>query len=134
MLMNLKGKQDELTCFERDSDTEVYRSCSINWKNRLHIFGGSSEKRQISRLNGYKLKRIGSLTFDHYIGACSVMANKFIFLCFGTDNKQCRRSTGPLFTFSEIPPANYDHHWTQTSCSESESSCLVSHYKSVKLF
>ena len=47
------------------------------------IFGGHNEERQISRLKGYKLKRIGSLDFEHMFGACSVM-NEEIYLCFNT--------------------------------------------------
>ena len=131
MLINSEGEQKELSCFERDDNTEAYFSCSINWKNQLHVFGGGSERRQISRLNGYRLTRIGNLDFDHQLGACSVMANQFIFLCFNsynsTDYKRCRRSTGPLDTFSEIALANHTHQDTKTSCSESKSSCLISH-------
>ena len=63
MLINSAGEQKKLTCFERDGDTEAYYSCSITWKNQFHVFGGYSYFRQISRLNGYKLERIGSLDF-----------------------------------------------------------------------
>ena len=124
MLINLEGEQKELSWFERDNDTEAFNSCSINWKNQLHIFGGYKEKRQISRLSGYRLERIGSLAFDHYMGACSVMANKFIFLCFSFhSHEQCWRSTGPLETFSAVALSNHKHSYTQISCSESKSSC-----------
>ena len=130
MIINSAGEQKELSCFERGARTEAFYSCSINWKNQFHLFGGLRDKRQISRLNGYRLERIGTLDFDHKWGACSVMANKLIFLCFSFESgnsKRCWWSIGPLGTFTEITPANHDHRGTQTSCSESKSSCEI-HY------
>ena len=123
-LINPDGEQNELICLDRRSETEAYFSCSVNWKNQLHVFGGSANKRQISRLNGYRLERIGSLTFDHYWGACSVMASQYIFLCFNFDSKdtkRCRRSTEPNGTFTEVALSKHDHRYTQISCSESKS-------------
>ena len=79
MLINSAGGQEELACFEREDRTEALGSCSVNWQNQMHIFGGYTEKRQISRLSGFELQRIGDLAFDHYIGSCSLMANQFIF-------------------------------------------------------
>ena len=99
MVVNSAGEQEELKCFKPDSKTETYYSCSVNWKNQLFIFGGRTERRQISRLTGHRLKRVGNLTFDFYDGACDVKANQYLFLCFGDDSKdykQCRRSTGHL--------------------------------------
>ena len=119
MLVNSVGDQEELTCFEPDSKTEA-NSCSITWENQLFIFGGFFEKRQISRLTGHKLERVGNLTFDHYCGACSVMADQYIFLCFGHDFEQCMRSTGPLKQFSEVALSIYQHKMIQTSCSDSK--------------
>ena len=128
MLINLVGEQKEATCFRQDRNTTMTYACSINWKNQLHVFGGNA-KQQISRLNGHKLARIGSLPFVFLNGACSVMAEKFIFLCFinSTEPKRCWRSTGPLDIFSERTPSNHDHHFTRTICSESELFCLMSH-------
>ena len=123
MLITTDGQQEELACFKKDDNTEAYNACSIIWKNQFFVFGGLKEKQQISRLSGYKLKRIGQLDFDHVSGACSVMANQFIFLCFNNafhDNKLCWRSTGPLATF-EAEPDSFNHHKrTKTSCSDSE--------------
>ena len=131
LLVNSEGEVNELSCFERDDNTEAFMSCSVNWQNQLHVFGGNRERRQISRLNGYRLERIGDLAFDHNFGACSVMADQYIFLCFNTpsssDHSLCRRSTGPLETFTELPLTNHRHRTTATSCSESKSCCLVSH-------
>ena len=120
MLVNLAGGQEELTCFERDDTTEAYKSCSINWQNQLFIFGGSSEKRQISQLSGYKLKRIGDLLFDLDKGACGVMGNK-LFLCFSYDDgRRCRRSNSPFEQFSEVALSAYWHRNIQATCSDSK--------------
>ena len=79
LLITSAGEQKELACFQPDKKTEAFGSCSVNWKNQLHIFGGATEYRQISRLSGFKLERIGDLAFDHESGSCSLMANQFIF-------------------------------------------------------
>ena len=130
MLINSAGEQKELSCFERGDITDATYSCLINWKNHLFVFGGWYEKRQISRLSGYRLERIGTLDFDHQYGACSVMANQFVFLCFNlhsSDHKRCRRSTGPLKPFTEVTLAKHEHSNTQTSCSESKYFCRIGH-------
>ena len=61
MLVNSAGEQHQLNCFERDSETASHKSCCVNWKNQLFIFGGQTNKRQISRLTGHRLKRVGHL-------------------------------------------------------------------------
>ena len=121
MLLNSEGELKELTCFERDDTVEALYSCSINWNNQLFIFGGGSSGRQISRLTGHKLERVGTLSFYQSNGGCSVMNNKFIYLCFNhayTDHKRCRRSTGPLEQFSQVALSTHDHSQARTSCSD----------------
>ena len=80
------GDQEELSCFKRDSKTQARGSCSIIWQNQMIVFGGRNQKQQISRLDDFRLNRIGSLAFDHHYGACSVM-NGQIYLCFGRLSK-----------------------------------------------
>ena len=121
MLVQLDGQQEEAKCFERDDTTEVSESCSVNWQNQLFIFGGRNEKRQISQLTGQKLKRVGDLTFDHHEASCTVMASKYIYLCFSAaDTKRCRRSIGPLKQFSDIAISTHRHGAIQISCSDSK--------------
>ena len=130
MLINSKGEQKESACFERDYTTEADGACSINWNNQLFIFGGFTYGRVISRLTGHKLEDVGSLDFDHRYGSCSVMKDKFIYLCFNEvvynsgdadDLKRCRRSSGPLKQFSHVVLSTYDHRLTKTSCSDCKS-------------
>ena len=97
MIITPAGEQKQLACFERDDKTSAQASCSINWKNQLFIFGGfldpntNSEsdvkqtKRQISRLVGNRLEYVRKLPFDHDRGTCSVMASKYVFLCFSAE-------------------------------------------------
>ena len=126
MLINPTGGQKELTCFETGSKTAAWTSCSVNWQNRFYIFGGHDydHLRQISLLQGHKLQRVGTLSFNHRYGACSVLSSQYIFLCFNglspNDYKRCRRSNGPLETFSEVSQSNHEHKWILTSCSESK--------------
>ena len=124
------GDQEELSCFTRGDDeewggTEAFGSCSVNWQNQLFIFGGDSQRRQISRLTGHMLQAIGSLSFDHSSGTCSSMSNQYIFVCFNfrdaDDHQRCRRSTGPLEEFSEVSLSAHPHAFSVTSCSDSES-------------
>lgn len=115
------GEHKNVPCFEQDSDTEVYDSCSIVWQSRLYLFGGFWEDEQISRLDGYKLKRIGTLAFELENAACTVMNNKYIFLCFGENEERlCRRSTKPTEGFNKIALSRYEHGWTSISASSSK--------------
>ena len=45
--------------FEKDESVDAEGTCMINWDNQVYAFGGGREKRQISRVNGNKLERIG---------------------------------------------------------------------------
>ena len=103
MLLNSAGEQKELACFEPAESGE--NSCSVNWKNQLFIYGGTVWRNQITQLIGYKLEPKGTLPFEHFRGACSVMAEQYIFLCFPDeiqDYNRCRRSTDPLWKKASI--------------------------------
>lgn len=119
----LADSGQNLGCFERDAETEAFWSCSISWENQMYIYGGHSERRQISRLEKLKLKRVGHLLFDHQNGACSAMGNDYIFLCFSfTDNDEnkCRQAESPRGQFTEIPLATRNHLWAPTAASDSK--------------
>ena len=108
------------------TNTEAAYSCSVTWRGELFIFGGYAEKRQISKLNGCKLERVGSLTFDHYFGACAVVNNDHtIYLCFDYNNsfgyKKCRKANEPLGVFKEISSSNYEHIFARIAASQGTS-------------
>ena len=121
LLIDGRGRLDEVSCFENDSNAEVHRSCSLTWHNGFYVFGGRSNKRQISQVKGTRLTSIGTLTFDHYIATCDVMAGEKIFLCFNfhsNDSKRCRLALSPLGTFSQIQQSSHAHRSASIAASE----------------
>ena len=79
-------------------NTEVYRSCSATLKGELFVFGGNSElnnmRKQVSKVMGCGLQRIGDLSYDFYQGACGTyhMPDERILLCFSESyQRQCER-------------------------------------------
>ena len=100
--------------FEFGTDTQVYRSCSINWKGDLYVFGGATEKRQVSLVDGCQLTRVSTLSFDLYSGACTNVNNKELFLCFDySDGKKCWKSSNPEGPFSFTPESLKNHKQTR---------------------
>ena len=94
----------------------------MTWHNSFYIFGGSSDKRQISQVIGTKLTSIGSLSFDHFEASCDVMGKDKIFLCFNyfdrNDYKRCRMALSPLGSFTEIRQSTYEHSDANIAASE----------------
>ena len=96
--------------------TQVWNSCSIQWQNRMVVFGGFNERKQISEVKGCGLTRIGSLAFNFHSGACASMQNVAIFLCFDWwdgNGKVCRSSSDPLGKFNAIDDSNFNHYLTR---------------------
>ena len=126
LIFTFAGDYKQISCFQRDEKSETKDACQVNWQNKVHLFGGSSyyTGRQISRLDGLKLERIGSLTFQHGVGGCSILKDQ-IFLCFNMfdsrDMNRCRRATGPLASFTEVKLSYKLHPGMPISASESES-------------
>ena len=80
----------------------------------MYVFGGESKERQISRVDGCGIIRIGTLDFDLVLGACTVTQNT-ILLCFDlirSNGRQCRKASSPTGLFSAIPESNYVHYRT----------------------
>ena len=102
-----------------DQDTEVYQSCSLQWKNHYYVFGGnlgkSGGQRHVSMLNGNRLGRKGTLIFDFSYGACTVLNQLNIVLCFGKHGEYnvCRESNNPLGLFTKLPKSAKYHRQTR---------------------
>ena len=81
VLINIAGEQRNVDCFSSSFDLFFGHrdSCSLSWKNKMHIFGGfwKETKTQINRLDGFKVKTIGKLNFNFWDGACGVRVNNF---------------------------------------------------------
>ena len=107
--------------FMYGDDTEVHYSCSVTYRGKLFIYGGQSEKTQISTLNGCKVERIGSLAFQHYLGACGNVNDEAVYLCFDSNSrKTCRKSNEPTTNFVKVKDSLYDHYSTRIGASPSK--------------
>ena len=99
--------------FSFPSDTEVYNSCSLLFNDKMYIFGGYNEMRQISEIKDCGLKRIGNLEFDFDGGACTVIQSSTLILCFDWyrhGGKVCRVANSPTASFKKIPESNFYHY------------------------
>ena len=63
----------------------------------------------------------GRLEFYHDRGACTNMADQFIYLCFNvystSDYKICRKSATPTGNYDEISKTTHDHKETRIASS-----------------
>ena len=112
VLTNASGREDRNFYFLMGENAHVSYSCSITFKNEHFVFGGNAERKQISQIVGCELKRVGSLTFDHFYGACTNVANNLIYLCFNVspeNKKKCRVSSSPSGNFEEINESPNEH-------------------------
>ena len=105
--------------FMMGNETQARSSCSINWRGEFFIFGGSLERRQISKLSGCKLHRLGSLSFNFYAGACTNLNDERIYLCFDANEiRRCRASTSPTGDYALVEESNFDHKTIRIASSE----------------
>ena len=95
---------------------EVHQSCSVVFKNKMFIFGGKKEQRQISEVSSNcGIDRIGDLSFDFVRGACTVINEDEIMLCF--DLKQpdqgrvCRIDKNPTGSLDKISQESNHYHY-----------------------
>ena len=121
----LEGEPKQLDCFQAEANFNIKGSCPITWKNKIHIYGGLSDEihtKQILRLDGHVLKRIGTLNFDQFGGAGTAIQNRMIILCFSfldRIDKICRKATGPLEKFTDLAETNFRHTAAPISASQS---------------
>ena len=122
ILVTTTGEKEELSCVINRHDTDITGSCSVTWQNKLFVYGGFTQKRQISVLDGYRLSLVGYLDFEFYKGACTQMNDQFIFLCFSwpDSNSRCRRYTDPLGAPLMVVNSKIGHSEIQISASKSE--------------
>ena len=102
--------------FQFANNTEVYHSCSIQWKNNYYIFGGGNIKHQVLMVGGNRLERKADLDFAFSGGGCTVLNQITILLCFGnskTKFRVCRQSNNPLGSFTKLPNSNHGHWFTR---------------------
>ena len=106
----------EVKKFDFGKDTEVYRSCSLQWKNQYYVFGGQKQDHQVSVVVDNRLELKGTLDFKFNGGGCTVLNQHIVVLCFGdhkNDRRGCRQSKNPIGPFTRMPQSNYDHRATR---------------------
>ena len=106
--INLSG-YDQIN-FQYDKNTEIHGSCSLQWHNHFYVFGGFNLWRQVSMVKSNRLEQKASLDFNFHLGACTVLNQQTIILCFDNVEKRvCRQSNKPLGLFTKLRDSNYDH-------------------------
>jgi len=107
MVITLNGEVDDDINFTFGVNTQVHGSCAASWFNRMFVFGGLNQKRQMSEVQDCKLKRIGDLDFGFVGGGCNTFSFG-IMLCFDYDaDKKCHSFNGE--TFKTKPSSKYSH-------------------------
>ena len=105
--------------FEFGHQTEVDGSCSVTYRGDFYVFGGSYLDRQISKLEGCSLKRIGDLDFDFQVGGCAAVNEESIYLCFRRyDYKRCFFGTDPVGTFHNVTESHFNHARTRVAAND----------------
>ena len=80
--------------FEIESRTEVRLSCSATINGEFYIFGGMTQRRQISKIVDCSLKRVGDLPYELYYPACGTFKfpEERSMICFPYNHaKSCYR-------------------------------------------
>ena len=127
VITDANGRENYNFYFRFGENTSIYYSCSMIYKNDLFVFGGhpnnGDERRQISKLVGCKLKRIGTLDFDHYNAPCTNFNDEKVYLCFNnhpSDYKRCRYANNPDGLYLEATSSIHDHRFSSVAASHCE--------------
>ena len=99
---------------------EVYASCGVTFQNKHYIFGGFANKRQIRQVSDCGLISMGTLDFDHYLGACGSTGGAVV-LCFNylytSEHNRCRQASSPTGPWSEMVSSFQTHKQTAIATS-----------------
>ena len=93
LLMDSNGDFTSID-FKMESLTEVSHSCSASINGEFYIFGGTTRQRQVSKIMGCSLKRVGDLPYELRYPACGTFRfpEERNMICFAWDHaKSCVR-------------------------------------------
>ena len=122
ILTDNSGRYDINFLMVYGDETSAFRSCSVQWRNEMYIFGGKDNfSRQISKLEGCEILRVGTLGFDLKKGACTTIGDRRLYLCFNytaNDSRTCRFASGPLDTFTATESSIFEHQGIRIAASD----------------
>ena len=106
------------TNFTFADGTEVVDSCSLTWNDEQYVFGGASNKNQISKVENCQLTQVGALDFNFTAGTCGVVNDKIV-LCFGNeDTRGCYYGSDPLQVNHRLPESTFGHAYTRIATAQ----------------
>ena len=110
--------------FEIERGVQAFKSCGVQFKGEFYIYGGRyGDKSQIAKVDDCALKRIGTLPFTHWYGACAATSTQ-LFLCFdwNANGRDCHVSNDPTEWFSTnlISESIELHYRTRIAANEGE--------------
>ena len=112
--------------FKLATNTEVVGSCGIVFEGKFYIYGGKTEKKQVSVVKVCELERVPNIELANDLerGACTV-GNGQIYLCFNADGRQkqktCYTADKPDSDFTvSITESKYEHRLIRIASSESK--------------
>ena len=118
LVIDGKG-QSRKTGIKFIGDTEAHASCSVVWKGKMYLFGGTNHNYQISVVDQCQVKLIDKHKLEFYMdhGACAQRHDAEVFICFEDFNqddkcKNCYRSKSPFKKFKKMPSTSYNHGGT----------------------
>ena len=126
LLTDINGNVQTIN-FKIENDVYVDRSCGVQFKGDFYVYGSYlGDKRQIAKVTNCSLKRIGTLPFTHFIGACAA-TNDQVFLCFdyNSDKKTCRAANEPTGNFNRIAKSTNEHSETRIAANDGKLLCLI---------
>ena len=120
VLLDADGRFDTDFDFTFGQNTIAHMSCSSMFQGQFYVFGGSTHKRQISKLIGNSLLNIGRLPFDFSMGTCANSGDTRLYLCFHRSEKSlCRYTNDPLQPFTDVDRSTYPHYEARIAASKS---------------
>ena len=135
VLTDINGNVQTIN-FEVENDVHVDRSCGVQFKGDFYVYGSYlGDKRQIAKVTNCSLKRIGTLPFTHFIGACAATKDQ-VFLCFdyNGDKKTCRAANEPTGKFNRIAKSTHKHSETRIAANDGKLLYLIENTKKIKMF
>ena len=117
--------------FSFPGNTEVHQSCSVVFNNKMYIFGGKNEHRQIAEVSSKcGIDRIGDLPFDFVNGACTVIAGNYLILCFdmkeGYQGRVCRIDQSQFGSLDKISQeSDFTHYRAKIASQDGKNQLFI---------